>query len=209
VPSRLFHGASPRRGRPSQGLRTSRSAPADVVASSVPPLPPRRFDDREVFRQPALPSGPKTRRRLPQAWPPSQGSGCDALPGPAGPGRPSWGFTPLQRRQPEGAVSRGLASPATLRPRGFPPPRRLAPPPASRAHDARCRSWGSAPGVLSDGSGRDVSPRPLRPLGPGASSPRTLRNTRSAAPGPPRHLSLSALVPWPWSQDTRAPLRST
>ena len=170
MPSRLFLGASPRRGRPSQGLRASRSAPADVVATSVPPPPPRRFHGREVFRQPALPNDPKTARRLPQAWPPSQGSGCDALPGPAGPGRPSWGSTPLQRRQPEGAVSRGLASPATVRPRGFTPPRRLAPPPALRAHDARCRSWGSAPGALSDGQAgtchhvRCAPSAPVRPV---------------------------------------------
>jgi hypothetical protein len=40
------------------------------------------------------PCGPKTARQLPQASPPSQGSGSRALPGPARPGRPSWGSLP-------------------------------------------------------------------------------------------------------------------
>jgi len=38
---------------------------------------------------------------------------------------------------------------------------------------------------------------------------RTLRNTRPSAPWTPRHLSPSALVPWPWSQNLEIPLRST
>jgi len=39
----------------------------------------------------------------------------------------------------------------------------------------------------------------------GALQPRTLRNTRSKAPRPRRHLSSCVLVPRPWSQNSRVP----
>jgi len=63
------------------------------------PPPPRRFHDREVFRRPAVRAirrspGGSRRLRLPlrvQAKAPS--------PVQHGPGRPSWGFPPLQRLQ--------------------------------------------------------------------------------------------------------------
>jgi hypothetical protein len=56
--------------------------------------------------------------------------------------------------------------------------------------------------------GRDALPHPLHPVAVGAPQPRTLRNTRSEAPPTRRHLSPSALVPWPWSQSRRVPFEA-
>jgi hypothetical protein len=141
-------------------------------------------------------------RRLPQASPPSQGSGRDVLTGPAGPDRPSWGFSPLQRHESERSASRGSASPATVRPRSFSLPRRVAPSPASRTREVRCRSWGFGSESSFEREGRDAFPRPLRPLDSGASRSHALASTRSSASDSRERLSPHALVPWPWSQNS-------
>jgi hypothetical protein len=198
-----FRRTSPSFGRPSQGSTASRSAPHGVAATIGSPHPPRRLDDREVFRRPACRRS-EDRRRLPQASSPSQGSGTGALPGPAGPGRPSWGSAPLQRLQRRDPYHPGRPRPGTIRPRGFSPPRRFALP-------CLADSLGPLPlmGFSLVGPFRSARPRrvaaSLRPLVHGALQPRTLRNTRSRAPQPPRHLSLSGLVPRPWSQGPQAP----
>ena len=82
---------SPCCGRPSQGSRASRSAPIVVAASSVAapssPFPrPRGVPSIDQSRDLAV------TRRLPQASPPSQGSGRDVLTGPARTGSPLLGF---------------------------------------------------------------------------------------------------------------------
>jgi len=123
--------------------------------------------------------------------------------------RPSWGFSPLKRHEPKRSVSPGFASPGTLRPRGFSPPRRFAPSPASRTRWVRCRSRDFRSKTPFGRLGRDALPRPLRSFAHGARQPRTLRNTRSQAPQARKHLSPTALVPWPWFQASQAPLRST
>jgi hypothetical protein len=191
-----------------QKLRLSkRSGSRSGVIGS--PLPPRRLHDREVFRRSGRPIGPKTDRLLPQASPPPQGMGAGAVSDRARSDRPSWGFTPLWRHQPKRSGSPGFASPGTVRPRGFSPPRRVALSRASRTRWVRCRLWGSHSRSPFGRGGRDASPRSLRSFAHGAFQPRTLRNTRSQAPQARKHLSPPALVPWPWSQDSREPLRST
>jgi hypothetical protein len=127
----------------------------------------------------------------------------------SGPDRPSWGFAPLQRRRPGRSVRRGFASPATVPPSEF-----LAP-------SAGCSPSGLADmrsplpllGFRLEGpferEGRDAFPRPLRPLDSGATRPRALASTRPHASDSPRRLSPHALVPRPWSQDFRDPLRSS
>jgi hypothetical protein len=108
---RCSTGRSPSPGRPSQGSTASRSAPSGVAATSV-----RRTLRvvRATARCSAVrpPNGPKTARQLPQASSPSQGSGLHALPGHAWPGRPSWGFPPLQRRQRRDPYHPGMPRPA-------------------------------------------------------------------------------------------------
>jgi len=198
--------ASPPGGRPSQGCRASRSAPSDVAASLVPPHPPRRFHGREVFRQPASVRTPRPkthgRTELPQASPPSQGSRHDAFTSHAWLDRPSWGFAPLQRLRPKRSVSPGPATPGTIRPRGFSPPRRVALPLDLRARWARCRSWGSDLADPFEREGRDASLRPLRPLVRGASQPsnseeyEAVRSVDSKALEPVRPGSM-AMVPEP------------
>jgi hypothetical protein len=103
-------GTSPSRGRPSQGSAASRSAPVCVAASSV-----RRslrtvstVSRSSAVRPASRPEGP---RRLPQASPPSQGTGSPAVPGRVA-GSPSWGSLPLQRRGPRGPLIPGLPHPA-------------------------------------------------------------------------------------------------
>jgi hypothetical protein len=128
------------------------------------------------------------------------------MPSPVlhGPGRPSWGFTPLQRHRRRDPHDPGLPHPArsvlgvsrpldgflSLRPRGH-------------ARSA------AAPGVQLATLFRTGRPlcvaAPLHPLAYGALQPRTLRNTRSKAPQTPRCLSLTALVPRPWFQSLGAP----
>jgi hypothetical protein len=150
---------SPCGGRPSRGWRASRSAPIDVAASWVAtPSPP--FPRPRGVPSIGLPHRPKAMRRLPQASPPSQGSGRDVLTGPAGPGRPSWSSAPLQRHRSERSVSRGFASPATVRPRSFSLPRRVLLSPASRTRWVRCRSWGFDSEALS--SAKAVTRRRVR-----------------------------------------------
>ena len=70
------------------------------------PRPPRSFSRPRGVPPSDLPDGPKTARQLPQASSPSQGSGHRALPGHAWPGRPSWGFPPLQRHRRRDRASR-------------------------------------------------------------------------------------------------------
>lgn len=82
---------SPCGGRPSQGSLASRSAPSDVAASSVA-APSSPFP-----RPRGVPSIGQSRdlavvRRLPQASPPSQGTGRNVLTGPARTGSPLLGF---------------------------------------------------------------------------------------------------------------------
>jgi len=200
---------SPWRGRPSQGSTSSRSAPFVVAASSV-----RRA--LHAVSTAARCSADRLHRTLERP--------CDdfhrfrrplrvraAMPSPVqrGPGRPSWGFTPLQRPRPERSARRGFASPATFRPRSFSLPRRFDPSPALRARWARCRSWGFDSKSPLGREGRDTLTCPLRPLDSCATDPRTLTSTRPYAPDSRRCLSPHTLVPWPWSQVSRVPLRST
>jgi len=169
------------------------------------PPPPRRFDDHEDFRRPAVRAirrspGSSRRLRLPLRVRAS-------MPSPVhhGPDRPSWGFTPLQRHRQRDPYLPGLPHPAqsvlgvshpldgflSLRPRGL----------AGSA---------AAPGVLafealSGGEAVDTLPCPLHPSVRVAPQPRSLRSTRLEAPQPRRCLSPSALVPRPWFQDSEAP----
>jgi hypothetical protein len=168
ISSRLFrsHVAVPRTTLSGFCCLSKRSDRRSGVIGS--PLPPRRFPRPRGVPSIGRPHGPRTVRRLPQASPPSQGSGRDVLTGPAGPDRPSWGFTPLQRHRPERSVGRGVTSPATVRPRSFSLPRRLALLPVSRTRWVRCRSWGFGSSVLSSAEAvtrrrvRCVVPTPAR-----------------------------------------------
>jgi hypothetical protein len=204
---RLFLFPSPGRGPPSQGSAASRSAPIVVAASSVA-APSAPFPRPRGVPSIDLPPGPKTARRLPQASPPSQGSGRDVLTGPARTGSTLLGFVPLQRRGPQRSASRGFASPATVRPRSSSLPRRFALSSISRARWARCRSWGFDSKVLSSARAvtclhvRCVVPTPARAV------LAHLRAHGRSLPSSGRRLSLRVLVPRPWSRDARVPLRS-
>jgi hypothetical protein len=145
---------SPSPGRPSRGSRASRSAPHGVAASSV-----RRSllvvstTARSSAVRPSVGPGP----RGPE--PPAAPTGFVAPSGfgPRRPlrsgrtGSPLLGFSPLQRRQRRDPYRAGRPRPATVRPRGFSPPRRVALPAALRTRWVRCRSWGSPREALSDG----------------------------------------------------------
>jgi hypothetical protein len=97
------------------------------------------------------PFGPKTARQLPQASSPSQGSGLDALPGHAWPGRPSWGFPPLQRHQRRDPYHPGLPRPAHSVPGVSHPLDGLLPlQPCGHARSAAAHGV-LAPETLSDG----------------------------------------------------------
>jgi len=206
---RLCRGMSPSRGRPSQGSRASRSAPSDVAASLVRRAlpPPSRC---EVLRRPACPGARRRRNGSHRLRHPLRVRVALPSPGPLrARDHPSWGFAPLQRLASGGSVSPGFASPGTFRPRGLSPPRRLSPPLSSRAHDARCRSWGLRFAGSFERRGRDVLPRPRCPVPHGAFQSRPLRKMRSDAPRGSLHLSLArpgstAVVP-----ELGSPLRST
>jgi len=138
-PSRCGASAAP--GRPSQGFPASRSSIGRPSGVSVPPQPPRRFNDLEV-----LPPSDLPRTRRPGATPTGLGalSGClpRGPPRPEGLGFPSWGSAPLQRRHRQGPLHPGLPHPARSVLGVFHPldgllPRRLAVP------KDRCHSWGS------------------------------------------------------------------
>jgi len=184
-------GASPRGGRPSQDWRASQSAPTGVAASWVA-APSSPFQRPRGVPSIGLPRRPRAIRRLPQASPPSQGSGRDILTGPAGPGRPSWSLAPLQRRRPKRSTSHGFASPVTFRPRSFSLPRRSSLASVSRTRDVRCRSWGFDSESSFEREDRGTFPHPLRSLQSGAyrspalaskTSPRrTLEDARSRTP---------------------------
>jgi len=200
---------SPWRGRPSQGSAASRSAPVVVAASSVRRAlhavsTAARCSADRLHRASENPCDNFHRLRRPLRV-------RVAMPSPVqhGPVRPSWGFTPLQRLRPERSERRGFASPATVRPRSFSLPRRFALAPALRARWARCRSWGFDSVSPFGRQGRDTSPCPLCPVDSGAFRPRTLTSRRSHVPDSRRRLSPHTLVPWPWSQVSRVPLRST
>jgi hypothetical protein len=124
--------------------------------------------------------------------------------------RPEWnnltGLAMLRTvSRPFSDVSKGIrmtraCQPGTVRPRGFSPPRRVAlPQPCGHARSAAAHGV-LARRALSSGWARHAFPCVLHPLVRGALQSRTLRNTRSRAPQPPRHLSPSALVPRPWFQ---------
>jgi len=112
ISPRLFHGdvAVPRTTLsglrpPLEALRTAyrrhRFAAPSSSSSRPRGLPPS-----------GRPCGPKTARRLPQAWPPSQGSGRGAVTDRARSARPSWGFAPLQRHGRRDPHDPGLPHPA-------------------------------------------------------------------------------------------------
>jgi hypothetical protein len=155
-----------------------------------------------------MPCSRETARRLPQASSPFQGLGQSALTGPAWTGSPLLGFFAPSAASAERSVCPGLASPGTVRPRGFSPPRRFALPPALRTRWVRCRSWGSCFRRSFERIGRGASLHPLHPFVHGASQPRTLRNTRSESSAAlktlePVRSGSTAVVPEPPS-----PLRS-
>jgi hypothetical protein len=112
---------------------------------------------------------------------------------------------------PSATSAEGSVSPGPPTARHFPSSGFLAPstgcsPSGLRGHARSAAAHGVlARRALSSGKARDASPRLLRPLVRGALQSRTLRNTRSRAPQPPRHLSPSALVPRPWFQSPQAP----
>jgi hypothetical protein len=146
------------------------------------PPPPRRLYDHEVFRRPTVPCGPKTARPAPAGFVSLSGFG------PMRPlrscliGSPLLGFHAPSATSAGGSLPRTSRS-ATVRPRGFSPPRRVDLPPALRARWARCRSWGSRSQDSFDREGRCVPAHRcaephLRPLIHGALQPRTLRNTK-------------------------------
>jgi len=208
VASELFHEDVAILGTTLSGLTglSERSGRRSGVSGS--PRPPRRLHDREAFRRSACRAirrspGGSRRLRLPlrvRAPSPS--------PVRQGPDRPSWGSVPLQRLQRRDPVHPGLPRPGTFRPRGFSPPRRVALPPAWWTRWVHCRSWGSHSSGSFERQGRGASPHPSCPLVRGALQSRTLRNTRSRAPQPPRHLSSCALVPRPWFQSRQAPFEA-
>jgi len=171
----------------------------DDIGSSQPP---RRFNDLEAFRRSARQS---VRR------PPGNSLGFVALSGFGpkcpprslrGPGRPSWGFLPLQRHRRRDLHDPGLPHPArsvlgvshphdgffSLRPRGH--ARSAAAPgvPLAELFRAR-RPWCVA--------------APLHPLAYGARQPRTLRNTRSESSADSK--MLEPALPWSHGRGSRAP----
>jgi len=172
------------------------------------PHPPRRLDDHEVFRRSACravarpPGGSRRLRRPlrvralvpspvlpdrvapPGVWHPFSGSGggiriTRAFHGPA--------HSVLR-------VSHPLDGLLSLRPCGLAG--------SAAAHGVLVRR------SLSSGEAENALPRLLRPFVRGALRSRTLRNTRSRATQPRRHLCPSALVPRPWSQSRRTPFEA-
>jgi len=178
---RLFRGTSPCPRTTLAGLNGLSERSGLRSGDIGSPLPPRRSKRPRGLPPSDLPFGRETARLLPQASSPSQGSGRNAFSGPARTGSPLLGFPAPTAASAEGSVCPGLASPGTVRPRGFSPPRRVALPPALRTRWVRCRSWGSCSQCSFERIGRGASLHPLRPLVHGAPQPRTLRNTRSAS----------------------------
>lgn len=134
-----YHPALPPCGRPSQSSPASRSSSPPGVAAYWFTAPSTSFDDLEVFRREAgpdasvrtAPSGLGRPLRAPASLP----------VGGRSPRHPLLGFGAPSATWATGSASPGLASPGTFRPRGFPPPRRVAPLPL-RDHGGRCHSWG-------------------------------------------------------------------
>jgi len=187
------------------GLSERSARRRDDIGSSQPP---RRFDDHEAFRRSAPPVGPKTAWQLPRLRRPLRVRAEVPSPVLRGPGRPSWGFLPLQRHRRRDPHDPGLPHPArsvlgvshpldgffSLRPRGH--ARSAAAPgvPLAELFRAR-RPWCVA--------------APLHPLAYGARQPRTLRNTRSESSADSKTLEpacpgSTAVVP-----ELPSPLRST
>jgi hypothetical protein len=169
------------------------------------PHPPRRFHDHEVFRRSACravrrpPDGSRklrhplrVRARVPSPVLPDRVA-------PPGVPPPSSDFSEgirITRAIPGPApsvlgVSHPLDGLLSLRPCGHAG--------SAAAHGVLAHR------TLSNGKAENALPRLLRPFVHGALQSRTLRNTRSRAPQPPRHLCLSALVPRPWFQSPQAP----
>jgi hypothetical protein len=168
------------------------------------PLPPRRLYDREVFRRSACravrrpPGGSRRLGRPLRVRAPRPPRSCRT-------GSPLLGFL-----APPATSAKGSGSPGPSTARHLPPSGFLTP-------SAGCSPFGLADslgplplmGFSLAGLFRAVGPRrvaaPLHPFVRSALQPRTLRNTRSRAPRPPRHLSPPALVPRPWFQSPQAP----
>ena len=178
-PSRC--GASAVPGRPSQGFPTSRSStgrPSGVFGS---PAASTSFP-RPRGIPPSGPPGPEGPEPLPQAWAPSQGACREGPLGPKASGAPPGVLRPSSDAIDKVRFTRAYL-PGTFRPRGFTPPRRVAPLPT-------CGPEGPLP-LLG------FAPRPASPAWrvatPGtlafrrATRPQALRNTRSAARDSPEY----------------------
>jgi hypothetical protein len=133
------------------------------------------------------------------------------MPSPVqhGPGRPSWGFPPLQRHQRRDLYHPGLPRPGTIRPRGFSPPRRFDLPPALRTRWVRCRSWGSCSPDPFERTGQRRVAAPLAPLRPRCSTVSNseeyeVESSAASKALEPLRPGSTAVVP-----RSRSPLRST
>jgi hypothetical protein len=169
------------------------------------PPPPRRFHGHEVFRRSACrmvrrPSGGSRRLRHPlrvlARVPSPVPKDRIAPPGVSCPYSGFSGGIRMTRANHGPApsvlgVSHPLDGLLSLRPCGHAG--------SAAAHGVLAHR------TLSNGKAENALPRLLRPFVHGALQSRTLRNTRSRAPQPPRHLCLSALVPRPWFQSPQAP----
>jgi len=173
------------------------------------PHPPRRLDDLEVFCRSACRASLATRLAAPAGFASLSGFGPERpLRSVSGPDRPSWGFTPLQRLQRRDPYHPGPPRTRHHPSSGFLTPSTVCSPLRLADTLGPLPLMGFSPTWLF----RAVRPRriaaPLMPFVHGALQSRTLRNTRSRAPQPRRHLSPPALVPRPWSQSQIAPFRA-
>lgn len=168
------------------------------------PTEPRCFQRAPSLQPVAVPRYFRNGFILSRALPLLQSSPVRTRPSPPGAEHLPWGFVPFATSA-AGVHVRGHPEPAPFRPHGFSPPRRLAPPLASRTQLRPLPLMGfSAPESPFGRVGRDALRHPLHPFVRGAFHPRTLRNSRSEAPRPRGHLSPPALVPRPRFQDSRA-----
>jgi hypothetical protein len=166
----MFAACAKGRRRPSPSAlsgspRLSELSSGRCSGGTGSPPPPRRLDGLEVFHHPACPC--IAARTAPAGLGTLSGHAPRHRPRSPDRGFPSWGSSPLQRRELAGPYVPGSCLPGTIRPRGFPPPRRFAPR-ALCGLEGRCRSWGSF-------AFRD----PLWLLG-------VLRRRRTRGPLPPR-----------------------
>jgi hypothetical protein len=158
---------------------------------------------RPAYRTARRPSGGFHRLRRPlrvRATMPSP-----VLPDRVAPPGVSRPFSDINRREP---FLPGLPHPARSAPGVFHPLGGLLPPrPCGHMTPAAAPGVSMTEALSGDWAGTCRHVR-CTPLASGAYHPQALRNMRSDAPAPRRHLSPQALVPWPWFQDFRTPLRS-